>query len=398
MEELDDSQRFRWLLNHYLVMATCLTEGDYGYYSTASRLLQIPERTLIHFLQGNTKHLRLDEKKTQEIAKCLKMDPFAYGSFQRALNRKSSLPRVLSKSRRTDLEPDARLVAAGHFYYGEKSSPKFNIDELGDLPELIDEALWLGDFYCSVTVVDQALWAKFIDDTRRCSNRIYQEMANSFDRLGDLEWCEFIKDHGANFDPRPANWQADSPLQGQEKHPVVNINWHQAIMFAAWMSFISGRRWRLPYESQWEKAARGMDARLWPWGDDEPSRDWCNFTPEGRPNATKTIPANWEPGRDHDLVKAFVRSPYGMMHMAGNIWEFTNTSVGHQTTNVDDKKYAWKFDERESIRKGSLRIARGGSFLDHSAYIRCSYRTANNWTEKQPNRGFRLVCEPPDDH
>ena len=79
--------------------------------------------------------------------------------------------------------------------------------------------------------------------------------------------------------------------------------------YAAWLSEKTGRPYRLPTEAEWEKAARGDDGRLWPWGNDwDPER--ANCRPAG-PGAT-TLVGQYSPRGD---------SPCGTADMAGNVWE-----------------------------------------------------------------------------
>jgi formylglycine-generating enzyme required for sulfatase activity len=95
-------------------------------------------------------------------------------------------------------------------------------------------------------------------------------------------------------------------------HPVVNVSWYDAMAFTQWLNACTGQAWRLPGEAEWEKAARGTDGRIYPWGDTfDASR--CN-TSEGRKG--NTTPA--------DSYKSGA-SPYGTLNMAGNVFEWTSS-------------------------------------------------------------------------
>ena len=62
----------------------------------------------------------------------------------------------------------------------------------------------------------------------------------------------------------PAFW--GHPRFGGPEQPVVGVTWYEAMAFAAWLTAETGQSWRLPSEAEWEKAVRGADERLWPWG------------------------------------------------------------------------------------------------------------------------------------
>jgi formylglycine-generating enzyme required for sulfatase activity len=97
------------------------------------------------------------------------------------------------------------------------------------------------------------------------------------------------------------------------EHPVVNITWYAARAYADWLASITGEPWDLPTEVEWEKAARGTDGRIYPWGNVW-DRHTANIDARG-PQTTSPVSAY--PG---DL------SPYGVYDLAGNVSEWTRTS------------------------------------------------------------------------
>lgn len=110
-------------------------------------------------------------------------------------------------------------------------------------------------------------------------------------------------------------WKDRKPPAGREDHPVVLVSREDARAYAAWLTKKTKKRWRLPSEDEWEKAARGEDGRRFPWGDEfDPARlnshDAGPFdtTPVGR------FPAG--------------ASPYGLLDAAGQVFEWTATAAG----------------------------------------------------------------------
>jgi toxoflavin biosynthesis protein ToxD len=95
------------------------------------------------------------------------------------------------------------------------------------------------------------------------------------------EYAEFV---AATGNAVPASWDGDSYPEGKANHPVVRISHEDAVAYTEWLSRETGRSYRLPTETEWEKAARGTDGRIYPWGNEfEPGR--CN-TLEGNTFAT----------------------------------------------------------------------------------------------------------------
>lgn len=107
-------------------------------------------------------------------------------------------------------------------------------------------------------------------------------------------------------------WRGGTPPAGREDHPVVLVSHGDAEAYAAWLSDATGRRWRLPSELEWEKAARGPDGRHFPWGDDwDPAR--LNSHDRG---PFDTLPVGGFPAG---------ASPFGLLDAAGQVFEWTAT-------------------------------------------------------------------------
>ena len=159
---------------------------------------------------------------------------------------------------------------------------------------------------------------------------------------------------------------------GLEKYPVTYVTVEQAERFCSW---IGGH---LPTEYQWEKAARGTDGRIYPWGSEEPDYE----------NALANIP-NYvdENGYGNDLfeVGSFPKgeSPYGLMDMAGNVWEWTNTWYStnyYQTLQAEAELSGTTVSNPVGPENGSSRVMRGGSCAstevnNFAAYMRAAGRS-----------------------
>ena len=108
----------------------------------------------------------------------------------------------------------------------------------------------------------------------------------------------------------PHYWRQGRLPENWVDHPERNVSWHDALAYASWLGERTGQPYRLPTEAEWEKAARGTGGCIYPWGNDPPDEDRCNFG--GKVGDTTTI-GRYSPQRD---------SPHGCADMAGNVWEW----------------------------------------------------------------------------
>lgn len=164
---------------------------------------------------------------------------------------------------------------------------------------------------------------------------------------------------------------------GSDDYPVIGVNWDAATAYCAWLSAKTGKRYRLPTEAEWEKAARGPDARRYPFGQDI-DRQRANYV--GAQAFDTVQPAG------HFAAGA---SPYGALDMAGNVYEWTQDWY--------DRDY-YSHSPRRNPRgpaSGSYRVVRGGSFFVEAFDLRSAARSAA-WPSFQAHRmvGFRPVREP----
>jgi formylglycine-generating enzyme required for sulfatase activity len=172
----------------------------------------------------------------------------------------------------------------------------------------------------------------------------------------------------------PDLWEGGKPLPGREEHPVVSVSWGDAQRYCAWLTEITGHVNRLPTEAEWEKAARGTDGRLFPWGD-EWDATRCNTVESGR---EATVPVG---------SHASGASPYGVLDMAGNVWEWTSSARADYPYDAADGREG--ADESNCGR----RVVRGGSFLLDQKYARCAIRYGSDPERRPWMYGFRIVVE-----
>ncbi|MFN2123655.1 MAG: SUMF1/EgtB/PvdO family nonheme iron enzyme [Candidatus Promineifilaceae bacterium] len=150
----------------------------------------------------------------------------------------------------------------------------------------------------------------------------------------------------------PQHWEGKSPREKIADHPVVHVSYEDAAAFAGWAGM------DLPDEQEWEKAARGTDGRIYPWGN-EWKEGYCNTKEAG---IGSTTPAGrFSPRGD---------SPYGCVDMAGNVYDWTAS---------------W-YDEEEGWR-----VLRGGSWSFEQDLASTTYRDGTPHVDRTNDIGFRLV-------
>jgi formylglycine-generating enzyme len=222
------------------------------------------------------------------------------------------------------------LVPAGEFIMGS---------DKGDDDEIPVHRVHEDSFYIDKFEVTNGKFAKFIDAIK-----------------GEPPW---------GFDDK------DTPVAHADQ-PVRWVTWLDATAYCQW----AGKR--LATEAEWEKAARGTDGRLYPWGDEPPTPAHAVF---GQKEGSESLP----PFSNRDKGK----SPSGAQDMAGSLYEWVADWY-------DDEYYAKTPSQNpRGPSEGTQKVQRGGSYTNNPYRLRASFRTKDNPTEARPNVGFRCVQDVP---
>jgi formylglycine-generating enzyme required for sulfatase activity len=193
------------------------------------------------------------------------------------------------------------------------------------------------------------------------------------------QFREFVNATGYAAEP--------AALRGPPDHPVVAVSWVDALAYSRWLDrtlreaphpppqlsdlLDSGWRVTLPTEAQWEKAARGTDGRIYPWGD-APRPDRANYLASGT-----------------TAVGSFdcPECPYGVLDMSGNVWEWTRSPFQLSPYGAGN--------EDLDLRADALWVMRGGSYEESEQTIRAAVRGGADPGARRDFIGFRLVLSPP---
>ncbi len=248
--------------------------------------------------------------------------------------------------------PELVQVPGGDFLMGSQDS-----DSLAESNEKPQHTLNLPTYWIGKTEVTNAQFRPFVEGDGY-TNQAYWTPAG-------WEWRQ------SETITKPALW--DDPQWNGDNFPVVGVSWYEAVAYCRWLSAQTGREFRLPSEAEWEKAARGTDGRIWPWGNDW--KDGLANSSEAKLGVTTPV-GQYPAGA----------GPYGALDMAGNVWEWCATKGG--------KPYPYQIEDEWQagyLAANDLPVLRGGSWDNEQRFVRASYRDNFYPRTRYGDRGLRVA-------
>jgi sulfatase modifying factor 1 len=236
--------------------------------------------------------------------------------------------------------PDFARIPAGDFLMGASD---------GDADQRPVHRVTVGEFFIGRFPVTNDEYAKFIRATGHRAPSVDEAPAIA---AGGLETV--FRDLAA-----PYVWQGGQPPAGHANHPVVLVQYDDAVAYCSWLSEVTQRIVRLPTEAEWEKAARGgADGQRYPWGNDfDPAA--CSYLAD----------ASVKRSRGTRPTGTYPANAYGLCDMIGNVWEWVSDWYDAEYYGRDDHRNPGGPDA------GTLRVVRGGSWVtDDLEMLRSSYR------------------------
>jgi formylglycine-generating enzyme required for sulfatase activity len=259
--------------------------------------------------------------------------------------------------------PDLISIPAGSFIVGSDRAERemaYRLDEAAYGHAVTRQSKWyenepdrgedsLPAFAITRTPITNRHYAAFIAATGRATPDVDPDTWRSYKLIHPYERT------------RRHAWRGGAWPNGRAEHPVVLVSHADAAAYAAWLTRQTGRRWRLPTEREWEKAVRGTDGRIFPWGDEwDPAR--LNSHDQG---PFDTLPVGSFPGGT---------GSFGLQDGAGQVFEWTATEAGGGAM----ERY----------------VVKGGSWDDSGCGVcRPAARHTRPANLKHILIGFRLVAE-----
>lgn len=260
---------------------------------------------------------------------------------------------------------DYVFVPAGSFHMGDSFGD-------GDPRERPAHVVDVDSFYIGKYEVTNGEWRKFRDDPGYDDTKFWPG-GRAVPKDQDTYWKD-AHNHGGG-------------TPGNDDYPVIGVNWDSAVAYCNWLSAKTGKKYRLPTEAEWEKAARGTDGRKYPWGN-QIDHSYAQYVTDF--SFITVQPAGFYNGQKHgDLQTHDGASPYGAYDMAGNAMEWCSDWYARDYFSMSPKK------NPKGPPTGAYRVLKGGTFYLSAWDSRSSWRSSA-WPSLLDHRmiGFRAAREP----
>ncbi len=204
-------------------------------------------------------------------------------------------------------------------------------------------------------------------DNERPVHRVW---VDAFDlascQVTNADYSRFLK---ATKHRKTLHWE--DPLLAHPQQPVVAVSWFDAAAYCEWLSRMTGERYRLPFEAEWERAARGgLEGKLYPWGDEPP---------ESLPDYA----ARWKTGPEP--VARYAPNGFGLYNIGDNVheWCADRYSPGYYAVSPEHNP--------QGPPEGTRSASRGGSWRHYIKVSRCAARSSIPPEFQYADYGFRVA-------
>ena len=239
------------------------------------------------------------------------------------------------------------FIPEGEFLMGSESSDAW-------AHEAPQHSVYLDSFWMYISEVTNAQFQKFVQDT-------------GYRTTAEQRGGSYVYIAGGWVEVDGASWTSPSgpgsTIDGRGSHPVIQMSWFDASAYCEWAGG------HLPTEAEWEKAARGLDGKKYPWGDTNTVRGYANFCDKDCPFESADL--DWNDGYAFTApVGSYPSgsSPFGLLDMAGNAWEMVQDWYDENYYNQSPVK------NPQGPTTGTRRVLRGGSWGNGEGPLRTSFR------------------------
>jgi len=210
-------------------------------------------------------------------------------------------------------------------------------------------------------------------DSERPIHRVWSDgFLLAATQVTNAEYARFLY---ATASTAPPFWE--DPKFNHPQQPVAGVSWHEAMRYCEWLSAQTSRRFRLPSEAEWERAARGgLEQKQFPWGDDPP---------QSLPHYS----TRWQHGPEP--VAEYAPNAFGLYDIGDNVHEWCSDWYDPNYYAVSPERNPRGPDQcsMNPVRKSS----RGGSWRHHIKVARCSARSSIPPEFQYADYGFRIACD-----
>jgi len=215
------------------------------------------------------------------------------------------------------------------------------------------------------------------DSGQDCERPVHRVWVDSFllaaTQVTNAQYARFLQSTGA----MPPPFWSDANFSNPEQ-PVAGPSWFEAARYCEWLSAQTGRRYRLPTEAEWERAARGgVEQKKFPWGD-EPPQSLPDYS------------TRWQ--NSPEPVARYAPNAFGLYDIGDNVHEWCSDwyDPNYYTVSPDRNPRGPEQPLKNAARKAS----RGGSWRHHIKAARCSARSSIPPEFQYADYGFRVACNP----